>query len=94
MFADPIEAKRHLGHFFIAIDISAFQEVEFFQDRISELMTILRSQDSSSDIPVMVSGDPEKISFEDRIKNGIPVKEKDWEEFDKIAKLYDIPLEL
>lgn len=89
MFADPIEKKRELGHFFIAIDITSFQNIDNFQERISSLMNIVRGQESISDIPVMASGDPEVKAYNDRFHNGLPMKDFDYNEFKKLANEFN-----
>ena len=42
------------------------------------------------DRPIMVPGDPEKKTMDDRMKNGMPIKEMDVEAFEAIAKEYGL----
>lgn len=71
----PVSAKRRrLGQFFMAIDIKRFQSVPAFKRRLKQMMTMLRNQKPAKGFSkVLVSGDPEKISFAERSKKGIPI---------------------
>jgi len=92
MYDAPIEEKRNLGHFFVAIRIDAFVELNTFKSRIKQLVTELRKEPPlDPDIPVQVAGDPEKRISEKRLKSGIPFRILDIEFFKKVAIDYDIP---
>lgn len=93
MYKDPIEKKRLLGHFFIAIRIDCFQDLRMFKKRMRELLDAIRSQPrKDKNIAVKVAGDPEKEIFAKRSKGGIPVNEYDWQKFMEISKEYKIVL--
>ncbi|MBU0568836.1 Ldh family oxidoreductase [bacterium] len=86
MYTDPIEKKRYLGHFFIAIDIACFAKVSTFKKRLQEMMDAVRSEPAKNrEVPVMVPGDPEKKMHEIRIKTGIPVSRMTYEKFKQIS---------
>lgn len=85
--------KRNLGHFFIAIDISKFQDVNTFKKRLKAMATSLRNSepvDPSS--PVLVAGDPEKKIYAERIKSGIPLTKTDMEKFRALAEKYKVKM--
>jgi ureidoglycolate dehydrogenase (NAD+) len=90
MYADPIEAKRLLGHFYVAIDINSFIDLKLFKDNLQAMMNELR-QEPVQEIgkPVLVPGDPEKQEFSRRSKQGIPVAQTAFENFKKLAKETD-----
>ncbi len=68
--------KRHLSHFFMAINIRAFTSVNIFSKRIKSLVQNLRLQSPAKGFDeIMVAGDPEKKNFKKRFKIGIPVSE-------------------
>ena len=53
--------KRSLGHFFMAIDISRFQDINVFKNRMKRLVGELRREPPASGFDkVKVAGDPEK----------------------------------
>ena len=72
MFTAPIEARRKISHFFMAIDIEKFVAVDRFAERLQHLVDGIRSMPGEP-APVMVPGDPEKIAFRERSALGIPI---------------------
>lgn len=82
MYSSPIEARRDISHFFLALHIGHFSDPALFRaslqsmaDRVRALTPLDPAQ------PVLVPGDPEKSSFKLRSRSGIPV------EPDKFAEL-------
>lgn len=74
MFDMPMDKKRYLGQFFIAINISCFDRPEVFKKRMKEMMDALRREPSlDADVPVKVPGDPEKEISQKRLEEGLPV---------------------
>ncbi len=81
MFVD-LDKKRHLAHYVSAIDISAFQELDAFKARMKTLVDELRQEPPlDENLPVLVAGDPEKRSVENRSLDGIPLAEEDYRFF-------------
>jgi ureidoglycolate dehydrogenase (NAD+) len=86
-----LNKKRGLGHFFIAIDISKFQEISIFKKRLKEMIFLLREIPSSRDSgKTIVANDLEKEIFKMRIKKGIPLSKVDLEKFEEISKLLKV----
>lgn len=86
MYADPIEQRRHLGHFFMVIDIARFIDPVIFRDRLQELMNRVRTEPAKDPShPVMVPGDPEKLAFRRRSIEGIPVSRPVFEQFQALG---------
>ncbi len=80
MFAAPMNQKRFLGHFMIAIRIDCFQDKKIFKRRISEMVNELRSEPPlNKKVPVLVAGDAEKRNYEERIAKGIPLTKNIFE---------------
>lgn len=88
MFTSPAEAQRKVGHFFMAIDISKFQNPDFFKQYLSSMVQRIRQMESIDNASVMVAGDPEKISFKHRIEAGIPMEDIVFEEYLKIDETF------
>ena len=87
MYGDPIEQKRFLGHFFIAIKIESFLPLEIFKQQLQKMMDSVRNEPNKNpDISIMVAGDPEKRTYETRMKDGIPISETGYNNFQKIAQ--------
>lgn len=91
MFEASMSQKRFLGQFIIAMRIDCFQDKEVFKERLSEMMKELRNEPRfDKDIPIQVAGDPEKRSYAERCKKGIPLKLFEYEEFKKISDEYGV----
>jgi LDH2 family malate/lactate/ureidoglycolate dehydrogenase len=57
----------------MAISIRDFVDVDRFRQRMRSLANRIRTLSPQGDAPVMVPGDPEKKTFEQRTREGIPV---------------------
>ena len=91
MYADPLEQKRHLGHFFMAIRIDCFVPLDQFKGQIQQMMTEVRSEPPRGGIAgVQVPGDPEKRAAIERRQKGIPLSGVELEEFRGLAHKHDI----
>ena len=76
MYNAPIEARRKISHFFLALSISHFTNPDTFRVSLQSMVERIRNmQPSDPDVPVMVAGDPQKIAYASRLETGIPVEE-------------------
>ena len=92
MYNAPIEKKRNLGHFFMAIRIDSFQDLNLFKKRMKQLAEELRNMEPlNSDTSVQVAGDPEKAVSMERKTNGIPLRDVEVDFFTQFASEYSIP---
>lgn len=82
----PLNSKRRfLGHFFISIDISRFERIEVFKKRLKRMMEELRKLPTAPGFDkVRVPGDPEKETYTERSKNGIPIPEQEIKAFARL----------
>jgi len=73
----PLDKKRRrLGHFFIAIDINTFISLSKFKKNLKSMCQELRGEPPlKKNGNVRVPGDPEKESFKNRSKDGIPMSD-------------------
>lgn len=71
MFTAPIEARRQLSHFFLALDIERFVPGARFRSRLQGLVDAIRAM-TPVHASVMVPGDPEKRAAVERTRDGIP----------------------
>ena len=91
MFESPLNQKRFLGHFVMAIRIDCFQNVDLFKERFSQMIREVRNEPCvESSILVQVPGDPEKINYERRKKEGISIEVQDYEVLQAVSKEYEI----
>ncbi len=74
---EKLSEKRHISHFVGAINISNFIDINIFKESLNNMISELRHSDSiDPNLPVLVAGDPEKISEKIRTKEGIPLDEE------------------
>ena len=91
MYADPIDQKRELGHFFMAIDIGSFIPVEQFKVNLKEMMDQVRSEPSKEEaVPIQVAGDPEKQAAKERLKHGIELSANELADLSDLAGKYSV----
>lgn len=78
MYGD-YDKKRKLGHFMGAIDVSRFTEINSFLNGIDQLLDELRAIPPAAGFSrVMAPGDPESNLAKERIKNGIPIVDVEY----------------
>ncbi len=64
----------NLGHFFMAIDPTAFREEGEFEADLDDAIDVLHATPPADPaLPVLVAGDPEAASRERRLREGIPM---------------------
>lgn len=93
MYDDPIDKKRKLGHFFIAIDIECFEEKQRFKKRLKKMMDEVRKEPSKKGEKIMVPGDPEKKEMKIRLEKGIPLDKVTLQKLRQIAKNINFDLD-
>lgn len=87
----------HLGHFFIAINISEFTELEAFKKTTGQILRNLRaSKKAPGQKRIYTAGEKEYLAWLERKNKGVPVNEplqKDIQQLIKELKLkgYDFP---
>ena len=65
---------HNIGHFFMAIDPGAFRAPGEFEDDLDQVIDVLRAtRPADRAQPVLVAGDPEMATKQDRLANGVPI---------------------
>jgi ureidoglycolate dehydrogenase (NAD+) len=91
MYADPLDKKRRLGHFFMAIRIDSFISLREFKVRMRQMMEEVRHEPSRDEqVPVQVPGDPEKRTKAERGKLGIPLDGVELQSLQDLARQLQI----
>ncbi len=86
MYVDT-EKKRYLGQFYMALDISCFEDPQRFRNRLQAMMEQVRSEPGKDpQTPPQVPGDPEKKAAAERHKEGIPISEPTYERYLELAQ--------
>ena len=66
-----------LGHFFMAIDPTAFRDEGEFEEDLDEVVDVLHgAARARPEQPVLVAGDPERATREERLRDGIPLPDR------------------
>ena len=82
-----LDEKRYISHFFMALDIRKFRSMESFQVDLEAMALQARSLPTlQGEECVMVPGDPEKRTFQERTHQGIPVDDSTYTDFLSISK--------
>lgn len=84
-----ITYNRNISHFFMALDISKFVSVNWFKGYLSDMATQIRNLPKVGTNDVMVAGDKEKMSYEHRKLNGIPIENSMLLEFLSISNKFN-----
>ncbi len=94
MFEAPMDEKRNLGQFIIALRIENFQDIHLFKKRMAMFVGDLRkSPPFHPDQPVHVPGDPEKAKQKERLKTGIPLSDTELIHLRNIGRQWGIQIE-
>jgi len=88
MFTAPIDARRSISHFFVALSVDRFQPQADFRQRLQTMANGLREL-SDGKGHVMLPGDPEKAAYELRAREGIPIEPAIWESFTDIDEGFE-----
>ncbi|NHI94659.1 MAG: Ldh family oxidoreductase [Candidatus Lokiarchaeota archaeon] len=77
----------NLGHFFIAINIAAFCEVEDFKKKIGDMLRQLAGAKKQPGADhIYVAGEKEYIAFNERKKTGVPLSKETQKQLLKMQK--------
>jgi LDH2 family malate/lactate/ureidoglycolate dehydrogenase len=91
MYSD-FDKPQDVGHFMIAIDISRFLPYEEFISRMDALLEQARAvQPARGFSKVMAPGDPEQITADTRLREGIPLAEATIQELQELGKKAGVP---
>lgn len=86
---------KGIGHFFGAMEIDGFMDVNEFKKMIDEWIRVFRNTKPAPGIEaVLIPGDPEHEQEEIRTKNGIPVIQGVVDDLVDISKKTSIPFEI
>jgi LDH2 family malate/lactate/ureidoglycolate dehydrogenase len=89
LFEDPPKESvgKGIGHFFGAMDIDGFEDVDVFKKRIDQWIEVFRKTKPAPGFDaVLIPGDPEHQQETSRSTHGIPVIEAVVEDLKQVAK--------
>jgi len=81
-----------VSQMYLAIDIARFMPVEEFTARMEKLVTLMKSTATAPGYDeVMVAGDPEWRIEAERLRDGLPIEQGNWEMLLKTAARVNVP---
>ena len=87
--------QDQIAHFFAALKIDLFGELEKFKQGMDEMMAALHRAPPAPGHPqVYVPGEIEHQVKEERTRNGIPLTDKEVDELRELSEQYGVPVEL
>jgi LDH2 family malate/lactate/ureidoglycolate dehydrogenase len=85
---------KGIGHFFGAMEIDGFEDVDVFKKRIDHWIEVFRStKPAAGHEAVLIPGDPEHQAEKIRSKNGIPVIDAVVEDLKEISRMTKVGFE-
>lgn len=85
---------KGIGHFFGAMEIDGFEEVDVFKKRIDHWIEVFRkTKPAPGHEAVLIPGDPEHEAEKIRAKNGVPVIEAVVNDLKEIAQMTKVGFE-
>ena len=86
---------HNIGHFFMAIDPQAFRADGAFENDLDQVIDVLHNaKRADANQPVLVAGDPERVTKKERLEAGVPVPDDLMAELRVVAKNAGVPFEL
>jgi LDH2 family malate/lactate/ureidoglycolate dehydrogenase len=77
---------HNIGHFFLAIDPRAFRAEGAFEEDLDQVIdTLHKARPADPGQPVLVAGDPEMATREERLRDGVPVPDDLMEQVRGVA---------
>jgi len=90
-FQDGKKAPHRLGHFFMAVDVSAFIELDQFKKTTGEILRSLReSKKMPGENRIYTAGEKEHLAWLSRKDKGVPVNEPLQKDIIALKKLFDL----
>lgn len=92
-WAQDLEADLNVGHSFMAIDVGQLIEPATFEERLRWMVDTLHASPTADPSgEVLMPGEPEARTAQERRKNGIPISEKVWETLEELSATYGVQL--
>ena len=86
---------HNIGHFFMVIDPRAFRADGAFENDLDQVIDVLHNaKRADANQPVLVAGDPERVTKQERLEAGVPVPDDLMAELRVVAKNAGVPFEL
>jgi len=85
------ERSSNIGHFFMAIDISAFMPIEDYYERMDQLVTWIKDVKPRKNVDeILIPGETRWLHYENQLSQGIELDQKTIESLSILAQEMDI----
>jgi LDH2 family malate/lactate/ureidoglycolate dehydrogenase len=86
---------HNIGHFFMAIDPRAFRDEGEFEGDLDDVIDVLHgAKRADPNQPVLVAGDPERLTRAERLEQGVPVPDDLMEQLRVVTAAANVPFVL
>jgi LDH2 family malate/lactate/ureidoglycolate dehydrogenase len=86
---------HNIGHFFMAIDPGAFRDEGEFESDLDDVIDVLHGAKRADPAqPVLVAGDPERLTRAERLEQGVPVPDDLMAQLRAVAAAAKVPFVL
>jgi LDH2 family malate/lactate/ureidoglycolate dehydrogenase len=86
---------HNIGHFFMAIDPRAFRDEGEFEGDLDDVIDVLHgAKRADPSQPVLVAGDPERLTRSERLEQGVPIPDDLMEQLRGVAAAAKVPFVL
>jgi LDH2 family malate/lactate/ureidoglycolate dehydrogenase len=86
---------HNIGHFFMAIDPRAFRDEGQFESDLDDVIDVLHgTKRADPSQPVLVAGDPERLTRAERLERGVPVPDDLMTQLRDVAAAAGVPFVL
>ena len=86
---------HNIGHFFMAIDPGAFRDEGEFEADLDDVIDVLHgAKRADPKQPVLVAGDPERLTRAERLEQGVPIPDDLMEQLRGVAERAGVSLVL
>ncbi|HSF07727.1 MAG TPA: Ldh family oxidoreductase [Methylomirabilota bacterium] len=83
---------HNIGHFFLAIDPQAFRPAGAFEEDLDQVIDVLHDTKRADPAqPVLVAGDPEMATREERLRDGVPIPDDLMQQLRDVARQAGVP---
>jgi LDH2 family malate/lactate/ureidoglycolate dehydrogenase len=83
---------HNIGHFFMAIDPGAFRDAGEFEGDLDDVIDVLHgAKRVDPNQPVMVAGDPERLTRAERLEQGVPIPDDLMTQLRGVAAAAKVP---
>ena len=94
MFTSAMDQPRNLGQFYLVMRADVCQSQTDFESRLQQMSEEVRSEPNMHDESVQLANDPQIEEEKRRQREGIPIDDNLWREFQELASKLNVKMSL